>query len=74
MGQRLTHGEVCASQIWGVLARHVFVVCCTGALHNVLRAPLLAQDGRSSLRNPLILLYEKIFRKKIKKILTLLSK
>jgi len=37
-------------------------------------APLLAQDGRSSLRNSLVLLQEKINRKKIKKALTLLSK
>jgi len=29
-------------------ARHVFVVCCTGALNNVLRAPLRPRTGRFS--------------------------
>jgi hypothetical protein len=50
------------------------VVCCTGALLSVLRAPLRPRTGRSLLRNSLILMQEKILRKKIKKVLTLLSK
>jgi hypothetical protein len=50
------------------------VVCCTGALLNVLRAPFLAQDGRSSLRNSLLFMGIKISSLFIKKLLTLLSK
>jgi hypothetical protein len=61
--QRFSYAEVCASQIWGVLARHAFVVCCTGAPLNVLRAPLRPRTGQYLLRNLLILIQEKNIKK-----------